>query len=190
MAAAVTLAMLPLAARVAAQQQNTLLITPASLTLSVQKGHDAPTQTFTVIASQSNVSYTATAPAGQAWYFVVQPQTGTPSSFQLRLATSGLAAGDYSGQVTIASQGVSNPAVNIPITLHVTAGAALSVTPNPVNLTAAQAGTAVQQTLTLASNGDAVSFASPGSSSRARASRLRVWQAPHVVRTTSRRASP
>lgn len=141
-----------------AAQNNTILLSKASINLSVQRGYNAPLQDINVIASVQNVNYTATAQGAQGWYFVAQPSASTPSTFTIVFATTTLPAGHYTGKVTVTASGVANASTDIPIVLDVTAGPALTITPNPIEVTAIKDSAAFTQAVTVSSNGDALSF--------------------------------
>jgi uncharacterized protein (TIGR03437 family) len=100
----------------------TLAAAPASFAFSyVIPTAAPPAQTVQVTSSGGNANFTATAATkdGAAW-LVVTPTSGTaPASLVISVAPTGLAAGNYSGTVTVTSPNAINP-LSIPVTLAVT----------------------------------------------------------------------
>src|SRR4029077_20335378 len=73
--------------------------------------------------------------ATTATWLAVTPTSGSSgSSVSVSVNPSGLAAGTYSGNVTITSSGASNSPKSIPVTLTVTAAALPTLAVSPLNL--------------------------------------------------------
>jgi len=109
-------------------------LAPTSLTFNYQIGGSTPAaQTVAVSSSTSTaINYTATTPT--AWLTTTASGT-TPGNLSIGVNPSGLAAGTYTGSVSVASTGASNSPQSIPVTLNVTATAtkpALILSPTSV----------------------------------------------------------
>jgi uncharacterized protein (TIGR03437 family) len=104
----------------------TIGVSPSSLQpVSFQTGGANPaSQTLAIsVSTGAALSFTASATtsSGGAW-LSVSPTTGTtPSNITVSVNPASLAAGSYSGTVTISASGASNSPLSLPITLTVTA---------------------------------------------------------------------
>ena len=96
-----------------------LTVTPSSLTFSYTRGGTAPAaQSVSITSNGSALSYTVST---SATWLVVTPTSGTtPGSISVSINTTGLAAGTYTGTVTITSSGASNSPRTVSVTLTVT----------------------------------------------------------------------
>jgi uncharacterized protein (TIGR03437 family) len=125
--------------------QQTLSVTPTTLTFSHQLGAAAPaTQTVALASSGTALSFTTTVATttGGPW-LTATPATGaTSATVTVGVNPTGLAAGTYSGSVTITAPGASNSPQTVVVTLTVTAvatpvisvvGNGASFTPGPVS---------------------------------------------------------
>jgi hypothetical protein len=147
-----------------------LTVTPASLTFSAQAGGNAPAaQSLSVTSNGAQVGLSATAStsSGDNWLSVAPASSTTPSTLNVSVNPAGLAAGTYSGTVTI-----TGAASNSPRTVAVTftvAGAALpALTVSQASLTfMAQAGGSAPaaQSLSVTSSGAQVSLSATASTS-------------------------
>lgn len=109
--------------------QPNLTLTPATLTFSSLVGGTAPaTQAVSVSSSGSSLSYTASTSA--AW-LTVSPASGTtPGTLNVGVNPSGLAAGTYTGTVTVTASSAANSPQRVNVTYTVTAGTpSLSLSP-------------------------------------------------------------
>jgi uncharacterized protein (TIGR03437 family) len=103
-------------------------VSPASLApVSFQTGGPNPAAQ-TIQLSLSNGSATtfnasASATTGGAWLSVSPTSGTTPANIVVSVNPTGLAAGTYTGSVSISVPGASNSPLNLPITLTVTAAA-------------------------------------------------------------------
>lgn len=145
----------------------TLSTSPSSLSFTYQIGGATPAaQPVSITSSGSAVSFTA---AGSATWLGVTPSSGsTASSVSVSVNPSGLAAGTYSGNVTITSSGASNSPKSIPVTLTVTAAPSgnpsFAITPGSLSFTYAAGGaTSGSQNLAVTSTGTALSFTAAAS---------------------------
>jgi len=109
---------------------QTLSVTPATLNFSYSVGASAPSaQTVQVAASGTTPApfsaAIATTPSGGAWLQVSPASGTTPATLSVTVSPTGLAAGNYTGTVTISSTSSLNP-VTVTVTL------AVSTIPTPV----------------------------------------------------------
>jgi len=121
-----------------------LVPSPALLTFSYPQGGSAPASQMLALSSSSStvtaLSFTAaasvTSPAGGSWLSVSPTSGTTPASLTVS-AAAGLAAGSYSGTVTVTSAGAGNP-LTVPVTLNVLPN--LVAAPTSVTFTYQQGG--------------------------------------------------
>ncbi len=92
-------------------------------------GGTAPDQILTLSSSNSTaLSYTVT--SNTSWLTVLNGSGTTTGAVTLRVNTSGLAAGTYSGQVILSASGASNNGLGIPVTLTLNSTNQLQTTPS------------------------------------------------------------
>jgi sugar lactone lactonase YvrE len=104
-----------------------LTVDSGSLSFAAQIGGSAPAaQTVNVGSSGAAVSFTATPSAG--WISATPATAQSGNAVSIAVNPAGLAAGAYTGTVTIASAGAFN-GVAIAITLNLTAANALTLNP-------------------------------------------------------------
>lgn len=144
--------------------------TPASITLAAIAGAAAASQTVALALSDAarTSSYRATSSAN---WLTVSPASGTmPGSLTVSAGGAGLAPGSYSGEITVASVGVTNTQMSIPVSLTVTSSASLVASPasltfssqsNPLIPTGT---TATTQTIQVVSTNQATSFTATAAS--------------------------
>ena len=105
----------------------TIAVSPTTLTFGANQGSNPPAQGFTVNNSGAGtLAFTATATtvAGGSW-LVVSPTSGTaPATLQVSVSSATLAAGTYSGTITVASTslGVTNSPQVVSVSLIVQPG--------------------------------------------------------------------
>jgi hypothetical protein len=123
----------PVTLTVTAAALPTLSVSPASLTYTYQIGGSTPAvQAVALTSTGGAVSYTT---ATSATWLSVTPASGTtPGNLSVSVNPSGLAAGTYTGNVTITSAGASNSPKTVPVTLTVTAASAPTLSAAPLNL--------------------------------------------------------
>jgi hypothetical protein len=131
---------------------NELSVSLASLAANCTAGQNASAQTFDVRNLGSGaMNYTVSDNAG---WLSVAPTSGTSTGEQDRMtvtySTAGLAAGSYSGTITVASTN----AIGSPKTIAV----ALTVTPAPVNPALAVSVTSLSASCTVGQNASAQTF--------------------------------
>ena len=150
----------PVTLTVTAAQLPTLNTSPASLSFSYQAGATTPAaQNVNVSSSGTALSYTT---ATSATWLLATPASGsTPGSLSVFVNPSGLAAGTYTGNVTVTSAGASNNPKAIPVTLTVTAASLPNLTASPLSLAFSyQSGgtTPAAQNVSLTSSGTPLSY--------------------------------
>ncbi len=144
---------------------STFSVSPGSLSFNYAAGSSTlpANQSLTVSSSGSPISFTAAAAtvSGGGW-LAVSPSGGTtPGTLTVSVTPGALAAGTYSGSVTV-TPGGGLPVTTIPVTLTVTSTATptLTVAPNPITFTY-QAGSSTLpagQAVTITSSGTPVSY--------------------------------
>lgn len=116
------------------------------------------TLSFTYAASDgSNRAVSIQAQSG-GWLSVEASSNQTPGSAQVRANPAGLAAGNYSGSITLVSPTLANSPVVIPVTLTVTNVINLSANPAQVNFAAQPGGAPQTASVSLASGGALLPF--------------------------------
>ncbi len=94
------------------------------------------------IRSSSQLNFTATAASAGNWLFV-SPASGTTSAaLSVFVDPSGLGAGTYSGSVTVSSPGSVNGSQTEVVTLTVSGGPVVTITPNALSFSYQQGGSA------------------------------------------------
>ncbi len=134
-------------------------VSPASLTFDVKAGESAAVvaQALSLTTSGSE-TFTASAATftGGAWLQVSPPSGTAPTDLQASVSnTAGLAAGSYQGEITVSpTGGTGGGASRVSVTLVVTEGPRLQVSPHSLSFVARQ-GTPppTQQTITATSIG-------------------------------------
>jgi hypothetical protein len=98
---------------------------PSSLNFSGEKGGINPPDQILFIQNSGGGSLNWSVDAGNSW-ITVSPGSGVcgPGNNPVTLGINigGIAAGDYSGSITISAAGATNSPVTIPVNLHVGAG--------------------------------------------------------------------
>ncbi|HYL78712.1 MAG TPA: hypothetical protein VEU96_31265, partial [Bryobacteraceae bacterium] len=107
-------------------------VMPAQVAFAWQLGTAAPTPQAISIQSSTgaNVSFTATAKTancGNNWLVISQQSGATPATISVQVNTSGLVAGNCSGEVDISAPGALNQNVMVPVTLLVSTNPLLLV---------------------------------------------------------------
>jgi hypothetical protein len=138
----------------------TINVSPASLSFSYQSGGTTPAaQNLAVSSSGTGFSYTVSTSA--VWLLASPVSGSTPGTVAVSVNPSGLAAGTYTGSVSITASGTSNSSKTVGVTLTVTAAALPSLTATPASLSFSyQLGgsTLAAQNVSVASSGSAVSY--------------------------------
>lgn len=105
------------------QGTPTLNVTPAQLTFGYQLGAAAPAAETLSLSSSTgaNVSFTATAVPTTCgnWIVLNQSSGATPSTLTVSVNTTGLGAGQCTGNIDISASSALNPSISIPVSLLV-----------------------------------------------------------------------
>ena len=114
----------------------------ASLNFSATAGGSNPTAQAVTVNNSGGGTLNWTASSNQSW-LTVSPASGTaPSSISVQPNISGLAAGSYSGTVTIGASGASNSPQTVSVSLTVSASTppALTLSSKSLSFTATAGG--------------------------------------------------
>ncbi len=124
---------IPVTLTVTAASLPTLTAAPASLSFTYQTGGTTPAAQAVAVTSSGNaVSYTTATSA--TWLSATPASGSTPGSVSVSVNPTGLAAGSYSGSVTLTSSGASNSPKMVPVTLTVTSTSLPTLTASPASL--------------------------------------------------------
>ncbi len=134
-----------------------LAVSPASLSFAYQVGGSVPAAQSLAISGAAT-TYTVTA-AGGTWLSVTPASGGTSGSAAVSVNPATLAAGTYSGTVTITAPGSTGSPKAVPVTLTVTPAATSNLTVSPASLSFAyQLGGVAPTAQTLAISGVASTY--------------------------------
>ena len=145
-------------------------MTPATLSFNYQAGGPAPgSQPLSVTSSGASVNFTASpsTASGGNWLQVSPGSGTTPASPTVSVDPAALAAGTFTGSITVQAPQASGSPQTVTVTLTVTDRPRLSVTPAALTFNY-QAGGPVpaSQPLSITSSGASVNFtASPSTTS-------------------------
>ncbi len=109
-------------------------LAPTSLTFNYQIGGSNPAPQSVAVSSSTSTAINYTATTATTW-LTTTASGMTPGNLSIGANPSGLAAGTYTGSVSVASTGASNSPQSIPVTLNVTSAAtkpALNLSPTSV----------------------------------------------------------
>ncbi|PYY19302.1 MAG: hypothetical protein DMG60_04840 [Acidobacteria bacterium] len=136
----------------------TLAVSPTSLAFSSITGGATPAaQTFAVSSSGAALTYTV-ATSGGTWLSATGGGT-TPSNVSVSVNPAGLAAGTYTGTVSVTSSGASNSPRSVGVTLTVTSAPNLTVSPASLTFAYTTGGSApASQTVAVGSSGGALPY--------------------------------
>ncbi len=109
---------------------NSLTVAPFSINIVVSVDETLPVSNQLTIRNKSGAALDWTASTNAAWLSVDQSVGTTPSSINLTVDSSGLAAGDYTGAVIFESAGAGNSPLEVPVSLRVSETALPSFTWN------------------------------------------------------------
>lgn len=100
-----------------------LSLSPNALEFNYQVGTPAPAaKTITPTSTSGALNYvvTASVSSGGNWLTIGTPAGTTPAPISISANPAGLAAGTYTGTVTVTAAGAGNPPQTVPVTLKVT----------------------------------------------------------------------
>lgn len=137
-----------------------LAASPANLSFVRQLGTDSGVTEQLVFVSSTgspaSFSVTPSTTDGGSWLQASATTSTTPGVVAVRISTAGLAAGDYSGSIAIAAQGVTT--LTVPVSLTISTSAFLAVEPAAINLAAVRTGIAATRRVTLTPSSGALPF--------------------------------
>ena len=149
---------IPVSLTVTAAQVTTLSVSPANLSFAYQTGGAVPASQPINVTSTSALGYTAT--SSGSWLSVTPANGNTPGSLTASVNPSGLAAGSYSGTITVTASGASNSPQKVTVALTVTAptgNPSLNISPGTVSFSyPVGSTTAGTQKVSVASSGSAL----------------------------------
>jgi uncharacterized protein (TIGR03437 family) len=139
-------------------QAANLSVSPGSLSFNFQAGEATPPAKALSVAVTAGpqVSYTAvaavTSPPGGTWLSISASGGTTPSNLAVSVSPGGLAAGTYSGSVTITASGVGGSPAVIPVSLTVVTEPVLQASPAAVSFQFQAGGAAPAPKMVVISN--------------------------------------
>jgi uncharacterized protein (TIGR03437 family) len=114
-----------------------LAASPSSLSFTGAQGSALASQTLTLASSSTQLNYTLsstiTTPAGGAWLQVPAQSGLTAGNITVSVNTQGLAPGTYNGTINVTSTNAGNTSLSVPVTLTITAGALLQLSPGALS---------------------------------------------------------
>jgi hypothetical protein len=139
----------------------TLSILPATLSFTSHAGEvtQAP-QVVTINGGSAPIHYTAST-ASASWLHATPAIGSAPGSINISVAPAGLAAGTYTGAVTVSAEGVANSPQAVFVTLTVSSKPVPKLAVSPASMSfSAQAGgkPPAGQTIAMVSTGEAFGF--------------------------------
>ncbi|HEX7287913.1 MAG TPA: N,N-dimethylformamidase beta subunit family domain-containing protein, partial [Candidatus Angelobacter sp.] len=136
-----------------ASSQNAVTIdtpSPSSLVFAALPGTQPAAQTLNITAGGASTTWSVT--TNQPWLQATASTNKTPGTITVSASTTGLAAGTYTGSVTIHAPGATNSPLVIPVTLGVKT-AILSTGPSPLNFFGATGFTTPSQNINVTNAG-------------------------------------
>ena len=127
------------------------VVDPLSLSFTAVVGGTTPAPR-TLHVTSPGASATFAASADQKWLAVSSNATTTPGDVVVSVSPSSLAAGIYTGAVTITAGGISGSAVKIPVTLILTSPPTLSAAPLSLALNYSSDGVCSTQQINISSS--------------------------------------
>ena len=141
--------------------QGGLVITPSALTFTAGVGMNPPSQTLQIAPAVAgmNVSWTASATASFIRLDQVSGTTGSgPSTVTVSIDTTGLAAGNYAGQINFTANGVDYP-VNVALSVAQSSEQLrLFVSPGSLKMSYQRNGQVPTANLSITSSGGALQW--------------------------------
>ena len=141
----------------AVTSSGSLQLSPTSLPWTYTTGGTLPAATnVSVLSTGSGITYTATASSASSWLLVdgVTSLSGTlPATLVLDPGSSlaNLGTGTYQGTVKLTGSDGSIAYINVTLTVNGGTASGLTVTPNPISLSASLDGSTVSATVTVTS---------------------------------------
>ncbi len=109
---------------------RTLTVSPTSLSFTATAGGSSPGAQSLAVSASPNTSFTAS--RGSAAWLTVSPTSGTtPATLSVSANVSGLAAGTYTGTITVTGNGLTR---TVAVTFTVTGSGTPTLTVSPTSL--------------------------------------------------------
>ena len=140
---------------------STLVLDSTPLNFDYQQGGQVPGQIgFQVTSTGGPISFNAAATTndGGSWLRVSPTTSATPTNLAVSVDPANLAAGNYTGTISVSSSGATNSPQTKTVTLVVRAAAVLAVNNTSMQFTSRDGAVPGAQTLSVASSGDPISF--------------------------------
>lgn len=129
-------------------------VSPTALTFTAAQGGSNPAAQSIAIANNGGGTLSWTAASNQSWLTVSAASGTGAGTIFVNANTAAMAAGTYTGVVTVAAVGATNAPQNIGVTLTVTAAPSLHATPATLTFTAAAgASNPAAQSISIANAG-------------------------------------
>jgi len=135
-----------------------LILSQSSIPWTFQTGGTLPPSTIVNVSSSNGATtFTATASSSTSWLLVNGATTANgplPTSLVISPSSSAsnLATGIYNGTVQVRSTDGSTAFVNVTLTVNGGTVSGLTISPNPINISATLQGSIVPQTVTITSD--------------------------------------
>src|SRR5208283_304335 len=142
------------AVSLALAQTPSLGVSPTSLTFSGAAGGTNPASQPVAIANNGGGTLTWSASSNQTW-LTISPASGTGAANpSVSVNTTGLAAGNYSGTITLTAPGASGSPATVAVSLALAQIPSLGVSPTSLTFSGTAGGTnPASQPVTIANNG-------------------------------------
>jgi hypothetical protein len=144
---------------------NTLTATPATLTFNYAGGAAPAAQPVHTSSSGSSIAFitAVSTTSGGSWLSATPSGGSTPLDVSVSVNPAGLAAGAYSGMVTITSSSASNSPQTVNVTLNVTTTAppatpTLSLNPASLTFTSTGGASVTPKNVMMSSSGSQLPF--------------------------------
>ena len=137
-------------------------VNPSSITVDFQAGTPTPAdRVISVTSTGASASFTAvaTTTSGGSWLSINASSGNTPANLSASVNPTGLAAGTYTGKVSISSTAAVNSPREVTVTLRVTTDPILAARPASLHFTTQTGSTSVPRQIAVLTNfGNAVQF--------------------------------
>jgi glucose/arabinose dehydrogenase len=139
----------------AAPPSPVLAVAPGSLTFSGEAGAASPAAKTVAVSNTGGGTLNFTTSDDAPWLSVTPASGSAPRDLSVAVDTSGLAAGTYTGNVTVTASGAAGSPKTIPVTLTVTAPVppVLAVAPGSVSFSAQTGSNPANATVAVTNTG-------------------------------------
>jgi dUTPase len=142
------------AVSLAITQNPSLGVSPTSLTFSGTPGGSNPASQSVAIANNGGGTLNWSAASNQSW-LTISPASGTGAANpSVSVNTTGLAAGNYSGTITLTAPGATGSPATVAVSLAITQNPSLGVSPTSLTFSGVAGGSnPAPQSVAIANNG-------------------------------------